>query len=84
MRIKLNTTLAGPQGSHHAGAVIDVEEKQGKELIDGKYAILYVEPPKAKAPAKAKPEAKQEEKKPEAEGAPQAQAAAEPAKKGKK
>ncbi len=38
MKIKLNTTMAGPEGVFFPDSVIDVNEKQAKLLIAGDYA----------------------------------------------
>ena len=38
MRILLQTILAGPDGSHFPGDVIDVTEEQGRDLIDARCA----------------------------------------------
>jgi hypothetical protein len=39
MKVKLHTTYAGPAGTHQPGAVIDVNDKHGQDLIDGGFAF---------------------------------------------
>lgn len=39
MRVKLKTTMAGPQGTFAAGAVVDLEDAQARDLITGGYAV---------------------------------------------
>ena len=38
------TILAGPDGTGQAGDTLEVDEKFGKDLMDGGYADLYVAP----------------------------------------
>ena len=54
------TTMAGPSGTHRAGAVVDLPHTVAKSLIEAKYAKRYVEPGDAPEPelaAMAAPEA---------------------------
>lgn len=70
MKIKLLQAMADRHGAHHAGAVIDVDDKKAEALIKGKYATPHRDAPKpapkgagkAAAPAGAKeaPEAGKE------------------------
>ena len=48
MKVKMLTLMAGPDGTFQPGQEIDVSAKQGKALIDGKFAER-VERPKTKA-----------------------------------
>lgn len=41
MKVKLTSIMAGPEGSHDAGTVLDLPDKQAKELIEGRYAVAY-------------------------------------------
>lgn len=40
MFVKLKTTMAGPSGTAQAGAVIEVSEENGRELLEGGYATF--------------------------------------------
>jgi len=51
MKIKILTTLAGPQGVIQAGSIVLMPDRQAKELVAGKYAI-EIKPPRAKEPEK--------------------------------
>lgn len=64
MKIKLKTRAAGPDGVYGIGAVIDVPDKQAKQLVaDGYATALEPFPAKAKTaepiekPAPVKPKA---------------------------
>ncbi len=50
-RVKLNTTMAGPKGTHKAGSVVTLPLKQAKELVKGGFAE-YVENDKPQTKAK--------------------------------
>ena len=39
MKVKLYTTMAGPDGTHMAGSVVDMGDEQAQALIDGGYAV---------------------------------------------
>ena len=47
MKVKMLTIMAGPDGSHDAGTVLDVTKARGKELIDGGYAVAVDDKEKA-------------------------------------
>ncbi len=49
MLVKLNTTMAGPKLTATSGSVVDVDEVQGKALIEGGYAEAVVEEKAKKA-----------------------------------
>jgi hypothetical protein len=51
MKIKVNTTMAGPFGSASPGDIIDVPEPIADGLITGGYAVRVDEAPKAEVPA---------------------------------
>jgi len=59
-KVKLLTTMAGPEGCFVPGQVIDVDEKKAKELISGGYAEAVeektVKPAEAEAAAIEPPE----------------------------
>lgn len=38
MKIKMLTLAAGPDGVKHPGEIYDVDTKEGKALIEGRYA----------------------------------------------
>lgn len=38
MKIKMLTLAAGPDGVKHPGTIYDVDVKEGKALIEGRYA----------------------------------------------
>jgi len=38
MKVKMLTASAGPEGTRKAGDIVDVKEKEGKDLIDGGFA----------------------------------------------
>ena len=45
MRIKLRTTMAGPNGSYNAGSVVEFDDATAKTLLDGGFAeTASVEP----------------------------------------
>lgn len=44
MRIKLRTPYASPTRSANPGDEIEVSEEEGRELIDGKYAVRVGQP----------------------------------------
>ena len=72
MRIKLKANMAGPDGAHQAGAHLTVDEKEGRELVKGGYAVEV--PPKKSAVQEGDPAAPAAPKsfpaKPGAKGAP--------------
>jgi hypothetical protein len=43
MRIKMRTLASGPEGHIHPGTILELNEKEAKELIAGGYAELAVE-----------------------------------------
>jgi hypothetical protein len=47
MKVKLTAIMAGPDGSHDVGTVLDVPKAKGKELIDGGYAVAVDDKEKA-------------------------------------
>lgn len=48
-KIVMKTIYAGPRGSYKPDQVVDMDSKEAKDLIDGGYAIEYVDPKKAAA-----------------------------------
>lgn len=38
MKVKMLTLAAGPDGVKHPGGIYDVDAKEGKALIEGRYA----------------------------------------------
>jgi hypothetical protein len=40
IKIKLLSRMAGPDGNHAEGSILDVEIKQALELVNGNYAEL--------------------------------------------
>jgi len=58
MKVKLNNIYAGAKGTFVAGETIEVDDAEGRQLIDGGYAE-FIEEPKA-APKKAKTAPKKE------------------------
>jgi hypothetical protein len=48
MRVKMKTTMCGPDGSHAIGSIVDFPAEKARELIKGGFACA-VDPP-AKAP----------------------------------
>lgn len=48
MKIRLLTILAGPNGNHSPGDVLDLPAKEARELVDGGYAVAI----EAATPAK--------------------------------
>ncbi len=44
MRIKMRTLASGPEGHVHPGTILELNEKEAKELIAGGYAELAVVP----------------------------------------
>ncbi len=56
-KVKLMTTMAGPQGAHKAGSVVVLPQKQAQVLVDGGFAEFVEQEkvqdkPKASKPAK--------------------------------
>lgn len=45
MKIKLTTLMSGPQGTFQPGTEMEVDAKQGRELVDGHYAT-EIKPPR--------------------------------------
>lgn len=43
MKIKMLTLAAGPDGVKHPGTIYDVDAKEGKALIEGRYAEAVAE-----------------------------------------
>jgi hypothetical protein len=41
MKVKLLSIMAGPEGSHDVGAVLDLPKKQAEELIEGRFAVAF-------------------------------------------
>ena len=39
MKVKLLTIMAGPEFNHDIGTVLDLPDKQARELIEGRYAV---------------------------------------------
>lgn len=54
MKIKMKSIAAGPSGVFNLGKVYDLPEKQAQDFINGKYAVVYVEPAKPKTPSEIK------------------------------
>lgn len=50
MRIRMKTTMAGPEGVRQAGQEYDVAADLAAQLVDGGYAELIAEPAAAKSP----------------------------------
>lgn len=44
MKIRMITRMAGPRGNCEPGGIVDVDPKEAKELVEGKYAT-YVDQP---------------------------------------
>lgn len=42
MKVKLNSLYCSPRGVFHPGAVIDVSDEEGAQLIAGRYATAFV------------------------------------------
>ena len=40
-KIEMKTIYAGPKGNFKAGEVVDMDDKEAKELIEGGYAIEH-------------------------------------------
>lgn len=67
MRIKLKANMADSRGAHQAGAVIVVDDKEGKALVAGGYASEVKAAAKAVKPvAKPAKPAQAQDVKPEA------------------
>ena len=49
MRVKLKSLYARPEGIKQIGEVITVSDKEGKELVNGGFAIALNEPKVEKA-----------------------------------
>lgn len=49
MKIRMRTTAAGPNGTVQAGALVEVDKKTAKALVDGGFATYEAA---VKAPAK--------------------------------
>jgi hypothetical protein len=43
MLVKMRTTISGPEGTVQAGGIYKCTEKEGKELLAGGYADLYID-----------------------------------------
>lgn len=39
MRVKLTSLMCGPEGSFPAGTELDVDDRKGRELVTGNYAL---------------------------------------------
>ena len=52
MRIKLHTLMAGPNGVHEPGSIIDVSEETGLALIAGRAGAQIIAVPQKIAPEK--------------------------------
>ena len=53
MKVKMKTTMAGPNGSVEAGQIIEVETKEAISLIKGGYATeIKIDIPKKEEPSK--------------------------------
>lgn len=50
MRVKLNTIMAGPDGSHDAGSIVDLPDARARDLIARGFAVA-VDPDHGPAPA---------------------------------
>lgn len=57
MRVTLNTTMAGPNGTATAGETIDLPEKQAESLIAGGYAVALDPAARTRRTATATPDA---------------------------
>jgi len=53
MKVKLTAIMAGPDGNHDAGTVLDLPKPKAKELIDGGYAVAVDAKAEAEAEAAA-------------------------------
>ena len=51
MKIKMRTTMAGPNGVIHAGEVVDVPKAEAYALCEGRYAEQIEAEPEAAAMA---------------------------------
>lgn len=56
MKIRMKTRSAGPDGIHSVGDIIDIPDKQAKQLVDGGYAEAMepIAEPKPEPPRKQK------------------------------
>ncbi len=59
MWIQMKTIYAGPKASYSAGQVVQMDAKEGKDLVDGGYAI-QCEAPKKVAEAEADEKARED------------------------
>jgi len=49
MKVKLTAIMAGPDGNHDAGEVLDLPKAKAKEMISGGYAVAVDEKAEAEA-----------------------------------
>jgi len=72
LRIQVQNLMAGPNGVFYPGNIIDVDEKEAKQLIDGGYATKAPDKPASPQPAEEEADqadAGQEDTEASAEGA---------------
>ncbi len=61
MKVQMKSLMAGPDGVHQPGEVVDVEEKTARELIASGAAIGVAAKPKAEKPVEVAPQPERKE-----------------------